>query len=167
MADRFVPEPRMLGVLRAAYAYLYEGDLVTARSYPVDPKSWCESADVPFSRWTAWVDHYGDAFLKWFGEELLPSELERYAMDALWWRNWRVVLTNDKASAAHLKAWGEMRGHFDERPPPPPVRHLSSDEALAEVVKLGPDVLTYALEEAIKAESLRRGQDPTPPPEGH
>lgn len=156
----------MLDVVSAARVYLYQDPVLTVIMDPADTVAWCRAAGMQPERWDAWVDYYGPPFVKWFCLQLLPDTLEEYALDALWWRAWRTVLTNDRVSAAHLKTFGEMRGHFDVRPPPPPIEHLTSDEAMEALVGMGVDVLTVALTEALEKESERRGQLPADPTTG-
>jgi hypothetical protein len=157
---KLVPTPEMCAVLGVADDYLQRASAEVVSRFPLDPPKWCRDASVSPATWDAWVAEYGEAFTAWFGQGLQPSRLELDAMDALYWRAWRNALTEDKPSAAHLKTWGELRGHFDAKPPPPPVRHLSESEAIAELVALGPDVLSYALDRARALDAARRGQTP-------
>lgn len=161
--DKFVPTAPMVALVNAAKRYLYQGDPLLAALHPIDLTAWEDEAGLPRGQFAAWLDYFGEPFSEWFGGALLPSPLEQYAMDALWWRAWRGVLASDKSpSATHLKAWGEMRGHFDDKPPPPPIRHLTAEEALAELVSMGPSVLETALSIAYDREEIRRDPDGKP-----
>jgi hypothetical protein len=133
-----------------------------AGDFATHPEKWCRDAGISPLLWEEWITELGDGFVGWFTRALVPSALERAAIDQLWWAAMARCLASGDPNAAQLKLWADLAGHTEKAIDAPQTPVLDEDEIWAYLRGLGIPVLRAALTMAENDETARVAPAPVP-----
>ncbi len=136
------PEPNMLVLLANTKAYL----TTVGGEHSSDPEVWCVEAGLQYrNTWVRWVEEYGDDFVSWFTRNLSLGEIERAAIDRMFWGAVKRALSSEAPNASQMNVWADIQGYKKEKPQRNELPVLSTDGAMDELAKLPRDVLLAVL----------------------
>ncbi len=120
-----------------------------------DPAVWCENAGLDRNTWDIWVSEHGESFTGWFCRQLSLGDIERAAIDRMFWAALRRALSSVSPNAAQMNVWADIQGYKKERPERITLPVLSTEGAMDALLELPIEVLQAVLAlKTVKADEV-------------